>query len=109
MSHKVNAILFHVGSGDDPRRVRAQLVDPLAVLHRLAALFVRHHDLALVLDRVLVIANTAHELHLLGVSERVLGLLKHLEMADVRHVENAVLRWGLVGWIREALIVNGML
>ena len=38
--HKINAILFHIGSGNDPRRVIAHLVDPLAVLHRLAALFV---------------------------------------------------------------------
>lgn len=72
---------------DGPRAGADYLVDPTAMHKYLGSLAFVHHNLALLLDRLLVAADTYDKVNML---EQFFGLLEYFGMTNVEHVEDAV-------------------
>lgn len=87
MSDKVNIVLVDPVEGEHPGAWADNLVDPLAVPEDVAPLLLRHHNLALLRNCLLVARNAHDQVH---VGEELLGLFEHACVAYVIHVEDAV-------------------
>ena len=83
----MNVLAVQEVDRDCPWTRTDDLVDPPAMLYYFRPLFLIHHNFALLLDRFFVATHTHDQMRVL---EQLLGLLQHLRMAHVEHVEDAI-------------------
>ena len=109
MRHIVDVVLLEEVQSDDPWARADDLIDPLAVPENGATLLLSHHNLALLLDGLLVATHSHDQVH---VGEEFLGLFEHSGVADVVHVKHTVRvhsNWPVRGCLLTGFLGNSNL
>ena len=83
----VDIVLLEEVEGNDPRAGAYDFVNPFAVEKDIAALFLVHHDFALLFDCLFIAGDAHDEVH---VREQLLDLLEEFSVTHVIHVEHTI-------------------
>ncbi len=87
MGNIVDFVLFNEVKCDDPRTGANDLIDPSTMAQNVAALFLRHYNFALFLNRLVISGNTNDQMH---IGKQLFRLLEDASVTDMIHVEHTV-------------------
>ncbi len=109
MRHILDVVFLEEVKGDLPRARADHFVDPFTMLQNFYSLKFVHYNFALFFHSLFVARDTYNQV---DVFKQLLGLFKHLRMADVIHIKHTICvnAYGVIGvftfWYVRLLLTN---